>query len=72
MRYTELKEVVVKENYLPDQDDYHRADISTNRKTRLTLKHLNKLRKVREIRQQDQEENKKFVAKMYGQPVGAV
>ena len=51
MRYTEIKEVVINENYLPDQDDYHRADISTSRKTRLTLKHLNKLRKVREIRE---------------------
>lgn len=68
MRYIELREIAIKENYLPDQDAYHRADIGTNRKTRLTLKHLNKLRKVREIRHQDQEENKQFVAKMYGQP----
>jgi hypothetical protein len=63
MRYNELKEA-----YLPDQDKYHRADISTSRKTRLTLKHLNKLRRVREIRKQDQEENREFVARMYGQP----
>lgn len=64
MRYNEF----IKENYLPDQDDYHRADIQSSRKTRLTLKHLNKLRKVREIRKQDQEENAKFVARMYSQP----
>ena len=63
MRYKELTEA-----YLPDQDEFHRADMNTSRKTRLTLKHLNKLRKVREIRRQDQEENAEFVATMYGQP----
>ena len=63
MRYKELTEA-----YLPDQDEYHRADMNTSRKTRLTLKHLNKLRKVREIRRQDQEENADFVAKMYAAP----
>ena len=63
MRYSELTEA-----YLPDQDEFHRADITTGRKTRLTLKHLNKLRKVREIRRQDQQENADFVAKMYAQP----
>ena len=63
MRYKELKEA-----YFPDQDDYHKAGIGQARKTRLTLRHLNKLRKVREIRRQDQEENAEFVARMYGQP----
>ncbi len=63
MRYIELKET-----YLPNEDDYHKAQIGSSRKTRLTLKHLNKLRKVREIRKQDEEANKEFVAKMYGQP----
>ena len=52
MRYNELKEA-----YFPDQDKYHKADIGSSRKTRLTLRHLNKLRKVREIRKKDQEEN---------------
>ena len=42
------------------------------RKTRLTLKHLNELRKVREIRKQDQEQNREFVSKMYGQPAEVV
>ena len=64
MRYKDLTEA-----YLPDEDQYHRADISTGRKTRLTLKHLNKLRKVREIRKQDLEENANFVATMYAPPV---
>jgi hypothetical protein len=63
MRIKELKEA-----YLPDQDKYSSAQIGSSRKTRLTLKHLNKLRKVREIRLQDQQENAEFVAKMYGQP----
>ena len=64
MRYNELKEA-----YFPSQDDYHRADIGSSRKTRLTLRHINKLRKDREIRKKDQEENEEFVAKMYGAPV---
>ena len=64
MRYNELKEA-----YFPDQDKYHKADIGSSRKTRLTLRHLNKLRKVREIRKKDQEDNEEFVAKMYGTPV---
>jgi len=63
MRYNELKEA-----YFPGEDDYHKAEIGSARKTRLTLRHLNKLRKVREIRRQDQEENAEFVATMYGQP----
>ena len=37
MRYIELKET-----YLPNEDDYHKAQIGSSRKTRLTLKHLNK------------------------------
>ena len=64
MRYNELKEA-----YFPEHDKYHRAEIGSSRKTRLTLRHLNKLRKVREIRRKDQEDNKEFVAKMYGTPV---
>ena len=63
MRYIELKE-----NYFPEYDHYHMAHISDGRKTRLTLKHLNKLRKVREMRKADQEKNKEFVATMYAQP----
>ena len=50
MRYNELKEA-----YFPEHDKYHRADIGSSRKTRLTLRHLNKLRKVREIRKKDQD-----------------
>ena len=63
MRYIELKE-----NYFPEHDHYHMAHIEDGRKTRLTLKHLNKLRKVREMRKADQEKNKEFVATMYAQP----
>ena len=63
MRYSELKE-----NYFPEHDHYHMAHIEDGRKTRLTLKHLNKLRKVREMRKADQEKNREFVATMYAQP----
>jgi hypothetical protein len=60
MRIKELKE-----NYFPEEDKYSSAQIGSARKTRLTLKHLNKLRKVREIRLQDQQENAEFVSRMY-------
>jgi len=63
MRYLELKE-----NYFPGEDRYHQASINDSRKTRLTLKHLNKLRKVREMRKLDKEKNQEFVATMYAQP----
>ena len=61
MRINEL----IKESYFPDQDKYSAAQVGSSRKTRLTLKHLNKLRKVREIRLQDQQENAEFVSRMY-------
>jgi hypothetical protein len=63
MRINEL----IKESYFPDQDKYSAAQVGSSRKTRLTLKHLNKLRKVREIRLQDQQENSEFVSRMYSQ-----
>ena len=63
MRYRELKE-----SYFPEDDMYHQASITDSRKTKLTLKHLNKLRKVREMRKVDKEKNKEFVATMYAQP----
>ena len=64
MRYKEI----VKETYFPQDDQFHQAEITDSRKTRLTLQHLNKLRKVREMRKADQEKNKEFVATMYAQP----
>ncbi len=63
MRYKELKE-----SYFPEDDHFHMAHIGDSRKTRLTLKHLNKLRKVREMRKIDKEKNQEFVATMYSQP----
>ncbi len=65
MRYKEI----IKETYFPQDDQFHQAEITDSRKTRLTLQHLNKLRKVREMRKADIEKNKEFVATMYAQPV---
>ena len=66
MRYSELKE-----NYFPEHDHYHMAHIEDGRKTRLTLKHLNKLRKVRAIKRAEDIEHKKFVSVMYQAPTDA-
>ena len=63
MRYHQLTE-----NYFPKEDEFHKASRKDSRKTRLTLKHLNKLRRVRDIRKADQEENSDFVSKMYAPP----
>ena len=60
MRYKEI----IKETYFPQDDQFHQAEITDSRKTRLTLQHLNKLRKVREMRKADIEKNKEFVATM--------
>tara|TARA_Y100001970_G_scaffold273960_1_gene372985 strand:+ start:351 stop:551 length:201 start_codon:yes stop_codon:yes gene_type:complete len=65
MRYREL----IKENYFPEDDQFHQADITDSRKTKLTLQHLNKLRKVREMRKADIDKNKEFVATMYAPPM---
>jgi len=46
MRSTEF----VTENYDAEEDDYHNRDKDDVRRTRLTLKHINRLRKQRAIR----------------------
>ena len=40
------------------------------RRTRLTLEHLNKLRAMRELRTQEQAEERKHYAEIYGRPAG--
>jgi hypothetical protein len=58
----------IMEFYEPDRDQaWHRKPGDT-RKTKLTLKELNKLRKVREIVKAEELEHEKFVKVMYGAP----
>ena len=61
MRYSELKE-----NYFPEHDHYHMAHIEDGRKTRLTLKQINKARKAGEFHKDEQQKELTFVRNMYG------
>ena len=54
-------------NYNPDQD-ISVLDSEDTRKTRLTLKDINKMRLASEQHDAEQKEEAKFVQKMYGQP----
>lgn len=50
------------------EDDISVLDDSDTRKTRLTLKDINKMRLASEQHDADQKEEAEFVQKMYGQP----
>ena len=50
------------------EDDISILDDGNTRKTRLTLKDINKMRLASEQHDADQQEEAKFVQKMYGQP----
>ena len=52
------------------EDDISVLDQSDTRKTRLTLKDINKMRLASEEHDADQKEEAVFVQKMYGQPAG--
>lgn len=52
------------------EDDISVLDTSDTRKTRLTLKDINKMRLASEAHDADQKEEAEFVQKMYGQPAG--
>ena len=54
-------------NYNAD-DDISILDSEDTRKTRLTLKDINKMRLASEQHDAEQKEEAKFVQKMYGQP----
>lgn len=50
------------------EDDISILDAEDTRKTRLTLRDINKMRLASEAHDQDQREQAEFVQKMYGQP----
>ena len=50
------------------EDDISILDKEDTRKTRLTLKDINKMRLASEQHDAEQQEEAKFVQKMYGQP----
>ena len=50
------------------EDDISVLDDSDTRKTRLTLRDINKMRLASEQHDADQKEEAEFVQKMYGQP----
>ena len=50
------------------EDDISILDDGDTRKTRLTLKDINKMRLASEHHDEDQKQEAKFVQKMYGQP----
>ena len=54
-------------SYDPEQD-ISVLDSEDTRKTRLTLKDINKMRLASEQHDAEQQEEAKFVQKMYGQP----
>lgn len=57
------------EFYEPENDKSAQIKANDTRKTRLTLKQLNKLRKVREIARAEAIEHGKFVKVMYAAPL---
>ena len=50
------------------EDDISILDDGDTRKTRLTLKDINKMRLASEQHDEEQKQEAKFVQKMYGQP----
>lgn len=58
----------IMEFYEPSRDQESHRDLNDTRKSKLTLKELNKLRKVREIVKAEEIEHDKFVKVMYGTP----
>lgn len=60
------KKTILNEYYSPEEDLLDMARASSNRRPRLTLRHLNKLRKVRELRDMELAAHRTFVKDMYG------
>lgn len=58
------------EFYNPENDDYTHREEGDTRKSKLTLKDLNKLRKYRDIKNAEKIEHDKFVRVMYALPAG--
>ncbi len=58
----------LKEYYDAEDDDYNNRQIDDTRKTRLTLKHINRLRKQREVHNIEHANRIKRIKKIYAKP----
>lgn len=58
----------LKEYYDAEDDNYNNRKIDDTRKTRLTLKHLNRLRKQREVHNVEHANRIKRVKTIYARP----
>ena len=56
------------EYYDAEDDEYSNRDIDDVRRSRLTLKHINRLRKQREVHNIEHASRTERVRKIYGQP----
>ena len=62
---------ILKEYYDAEEDNYNNRQADDVRKSRLTLKHLNRLRKQREVHNIEHASRMERVKKIYAKPVQA-
>ena len=67
MRSTEI----LTEYYDAEDDNYNNRQIDDVRKTRLTLKHINRLRKQREVHNIEHASRMERIKKIYAKPAQA-
>jgi len=58
----------VEDNRYDSDSDVSPVKMSDTRKTKLTLKQINKIRKASELHQEDQQKDLDFIRQMYGVP----
>jgi predicted RNA-binding protein with RPS1 domain len=58
----------VEDSTYEEQDDTSVITVDDNRKTRLTLKDINKARKATDAHIKEKEKEQEFIKQMYGQP----
>lgn len=56
------------EFYDPSKDEWQKRSVNDTRKSKLTLRELNKLRKLCDIKTAEQKEREKFARVMYAPP----
>jgi hypothetical protein len=61
---------VLNEYYEAEDDNYNNRKIDDTRKSRLTLKHLNRLRKQREVHNIEHASRLEKIKKVYQKPAG--
>ena len=67
MRSTEI----LKEYYDAEDDNYNNRQVDDVRKSRLTLKHINRLRKQREVHNIEHASRMERIKKIYAKPAQA-